>query len=70
MHWLFSLPPIQLCASEMAFLGIGGNGIGPKRQKRGRVGTRIGHRSVLRVNTARTFANAVANDYLCALNYA
>ena len=42
-----------------------GRGIGPKRQNRCRVCIIIGHRSVSRANTARTFANAVANDYLC-----
>lgn len=55
---------------RMGFLCQHGKEIAPKRQKRCRVGTGIGLRGVLRVNTARTFANAVANDYLCALNYA
>lgn len=55
---------------RMGFLCQHGKEIAPKRQKPCRVGTRIGLWGVLRVNTARTFANAVANDYLCALNYA
>lgn len=55
---------------RMGFLCQHGKEIGPKCKKRGRVDSQNAQDGVFVSTRQRTFANAVANDYLCALNYA